>query len=200
LELVEEGAQLAATVADIERHDLCSIGIGDGRHGFLIELAPGVIREGEVRVLDLRCTTTGAAVPGSPITVRPSKTPFEWCIDSVTNAGIEGWLMVRDDPTQHCVVVLREGGRVLARAVASLFRRDLLAAGVGDGCYGFNLQMPLSMLDGEEHLLEVIEIHSGSVVAQKPFRWRSSTNSVDLRTEGFRAMVAIYLSRIAQGI
>jgi hypothetical protein len=200
LELVEKGVQLAAAVADIRRDDLCDIGIGDGRHGFLIELAPGVIREGEVRVLDLRCATTGAAMPGSPITVRPSKTPLEWCIDSVTNVGIEGWLMVRDDPTRHCVVELREGGRVLAQAEASLFRPDLLTAGVGDGCYGFNLRMPHSLLDGEEHFLEVIEMRSGLAVAENPIRWRSLTNSVDLKTEGFRAMVAVYLSIFAQAI
>jgi glycosyltransferase involved in cell wall biosynthesis len=177
LELVEKGVQRAAAVADIERDDLCDIGIGDGRHGFLIELAPGVIRDGEIRVLDLRCTTTGAAVPGSPITVTPSKTPFECCLDSVTDAGVAGWLMVRDDPTRHCVLVLREGGRVLAQAVASLFRRDLLTAGVGDGCYGFNLQMPHSLLDGEEHLLDVIDMHSGFAVTKKPIRWRSTAGT-----------------------
>jgi hypothetical protein len=198
LELVEAGVPLAAAVADIERKDLSDIGVGDGRHGFVIELAPGVIRDGEVRVLGLRCTSTGAAVPGSPITVTPKKIPFEWCIDSVSDVEITGRLTVRDDLTRHCVVVLREGGRAIAKATASLFRRDLLTAGVGDGCYGFSLQIPHSLLDGEEHLLEVIEGESGFALTEQPIRWRPSTNTVDTKVEDFRTIVASYLGAIAQ--
>ena len=43
LVLADEGVRLATTVADLERADLADIGIGDGRHGFLIELAPGLL-------------------------------------------------------------------------------------------------------------------------------------------------------------
>ena len=161
LELVEEGARLASAVADVERADLADIGIGDGRHGFLMELVPGLLSDERPHVLDLRCSETGAALRGSPIVVTPPRTPFEWCLDSITDAELAGWVMVRNEPARHCVVVLREGGRVLAQAMASVFRRDLLAAGVGDGCYGFSLRMPHSLLDGEEHLLEVVEMDFG---------------------------------------
>ncbi len=70
--------------------------------------------------------------------------------------------MLREQPSHRCVVALKEGGRVLGRAVASRFRRDLLTAGVGDGCYAFALSMPRSVLDGEEHLLELVEQTTGA--------------------------------------
>ncbi len=184
LELVEEGTRLATAIADVERVDLADIGIGDGRHGFMIELAPGLIPDGHPHVLDLRCSETGAAVRGSPITVQPSRTPFEWCFDSITDAELAGWLMIRNEPTRHCVVVLKEGGRALAQAMASLFRRDLLAAGVGDGCYGFSLQMPHSLLDGEEHLLDVIEMETGFALTEQPIRWRSTAGTGGLALTG----------------
>ena len=62
--------------------------------------------------------------------------------------------MATNEPDRRRLVVLKEGSCVLAQALASLFRQDLLSAGKGDGCYGFNLQMPHSLLDGKEHLLK----------------------------------------------
>ena len=189
LELVEEGSRLATAVADVERVDLADIGIGDGRHGFVIELEPGLIPDGQPHVLDLRCSETGAAIRGSPITVQPSRTPFEWCLDTINDAELTGWLMIRNEPARHCVVVLKEGGRVLAQAMASLFRGDLLAAGAGDGCYGFSLQMPHSLLDGEEHLLEVIEMESGFALTEQPIRWRSTAGTGGVTLTGIDAQI-----------
>ena len=189
LELVEEGSRLATVVADVERVDLADIGIGDGRHGFVIELEPGLIPDGQPHVLDLRCSETGAAIRGSPITVQPSRTPFEWCLDTINDAELAGWLMIRNEPARHCVVVLKEGGRVLAQAMASLFRGDLLAAGAGDGCYGFSLQMPHSLLDGEEHLLEVIEMESGFALTEQPIRWRSTAGTGGVTLTGIDSQI-----------
>jgi glycosyltransferase involved in cell wall biosynthesis len=189
LELVEGGLRLAAAVADLERADLADIGIGDGRHGFLIELTPGLIPDDESHILDLRCSATGAALRGSPITVQPSRVPLEWCVDSISDAALAGWLRVRNEPARHCVVVLTEGGRVLAQAMASVFRRDLLAAGVGDGCYGFSLQMPYSLLDGEEHLLEVIEMDSGLALTEQPIRWRSTAGTGGVALTGIDSRI-----------
>ena len=81
--------------------------------------------------------------------------------------------MQRDEPSHRCVVALREDERVLARTVASRFRPDLAAAGVGDGCYAFNLAMPRSLLDGQEHLLEIIEQDTGFSLTAEPVLWRS---------------------------
>jgi hypothetical protein len=66
LVLLDGETRLATTVASENRPGLILSGIGDGRHGFSIELADGLIAEGR-HVLHLRCADTGAEVPGSPL-------------------------------------------------------------------------------------------------------------------------------------
>src|SRR5205814_7596814 len=104
-------------------------------------------------------------------------TNFRAHLDEVSDTEISGWIMQREEPSHRCVVALREDERVLARTVASRFRPDLAAAGVGDGCYAFNLAMPRSLLDGEEHLLEIIEQDTGFPLTADPVRWRSAAGT-----------------------
>ena len=66
LELLDGDTRLATTVASENRPGLILSGIGDGRHGFTIEMTDGLIPEGR-HVLHLRCADSGAEVPGSPI-------------------------------------------------------------------------------------------------------------------------------------
>ena len=82
-----------------------------------------------------------------------------------------------DQPSHRCLVALKEGDRVLARAVASRFRADLVPAGIGDGCHCFALPMPRSVLDGDEHLLDIVEEDTGIPLAAKPIRWRSAAGT-----------------------
>ena len=113
LELVEDGTQLAMAVAGEDREDLALAGIGDGRHAFRIKLTPGLLSEGR-HVLHLRCAETGAIVPGSPVVLEsPAITlgsAFRWHVDGITDAEVTGWIFVRNEPSRHCVVALKEGG------------------------------------------------------------------------------------------
>jgi hypothetical protein len=104
---------------------------------------------------------------------------FRWNIESITATSITGWIMPTDAPARQCIVALNEGKRVLARAVAGQFRHDLLASGLGDGCYAFSLKTPLSLLDGEEHFIEVIEQGSGLRIAQAHVRWPRAPAGAD---------------------
>jgi hypothetical protein len=222
-------------------------GIGDGRHGFDIALARGLLPEGR-HVLHLRCAETGAPVPGSPIVIEgptgmataiteaaatdedtrrsdpdlngasrsssrrfastgrpiPRRSSAQCCcgrrdavgefpghLDEVSDTEISGWIMQRDEPSHRCVVALREDERVLARTVASRFRPDLAAAGVGDGCYAFNLAMPRSLLDGQEHLLEIIEQDTGFSLTAEPVLWRSAAGTGGAALTGLHSELAI---------
>ena len=190
LELAEGGTVLATAVADTNRPGLSEAGIGDGRHAFSIALAPGLLAKGR-HELELRCADTGAAVPGSPFMLEATDAPpppaFRWHLDEITDSGASGWIIARAEPSRHCVVVLKEGERVLARAIASRFRDDLLAAGLGDGCYAFNLEMPHSLLDGEEHLLDIVEEASGFALTAEPRRWRSAAGTAGAALTGIAA-------------
>lgn len=97
---------------------------------------------------------------------------FRYHIDQVTDAQIEGWIARPDQPAHRYIVALREGDRVVARAIASRFRADLVTAGFGDGCHAFILPMPPALLDGQEHLLHVVEQETGFALTPEPVRWR----------------------------
>jgi glycosyltransferase involved in cell wall biosynthesis len=105
------------------------------------------------------------------------QTPLRAYIDAVSDTDVRGWVMRPDQPSHRCLVALKEGDRVLARAVASRFRADLVPAGIGDGCHCFALPMPRSVLDGDEHLLEIIEEDTGFPLTAKPIRWRSAAGT-----------------------
>ena len=190
LELVEGDVALAGGVADQDRPGLAGAGIGDGRHAFAIDLEPGLLSDGP-HVLHLRCAETGAAMPGSPVTIEPlAGTPaaaFRWHLDEITDTEASGWIVARNEPSRHRVVVLKEDERVLARAVASRYREDLLTAGIGDGCYAFSLEMPRALLDGEEHLLEIVEEESGVALTGEKRRWRSAAGTAGPALTGIGA-------------
>jgi glycosyltransferase involved in cell wall biosynthesis len=85
--------------------------------------------------------------------------------------------MAPDHPSRHYVVVLKEDNRVYARVRASRFRADLVSAGIGDGCYSFQLSVPHSLMDGAEHLLHLVEEDTDFSLTEEPIRWRSATVS-----------------------
>jgi glycosyltransferase involved in cell wall biosynthesis len=100
-------------------------------------------------------------------------------IDATTDRGIDGWVMIPTHPSHRCVVALKEGSKIHARTVASRFRPDLQAAGIGDGCHAFLLPMPRPLLDGAEHNLEVIELSTGRALTAQPIVWRSTAGTAD---------------------
>jgi glycosyltransferase involved in cell wall biosynthesis len=97
---------------------------------------------------------------------------FRAHLDEVSDTEISGWIMQPDQPSQRCVVALKEGEQILARTVATRFRDDLVSAGIGDGCYAFVLSIPISLFDGREHMLEIVEEGTGFALAAEPVRWR----------------------------
>lgn len=99
--------------------------------------------------------------------------PFRWFVDRISDTEISGWIMQLDEPSRHCVVAVKKDNEVLARAVASRFREDLVTAGIGDGCHAFLMPMPRSLLDGDEHVIEIVEEGTGFLLTGQPLRWRA---------------------------
>jgi glycosyltransferase involved in cell wall biosynthesis len=180
VELLEGDTQLGSAVANVTRADLIPAAIGDGRHGFSIPLRPGLLAPGQ-HTLHVRCADSGVPVPGSPIDLQPSSTernvPYRWHVDEISDQAVTGWIAPSGGAARHCTVALKEGGQLLVRAVASQFRADLLSAAIGDGCYAFELRMPQPLLDGQEHLLEVVEEETGLTLTDQPIQWRSTAGT-----------------------
>jgi glycosyltransferase involved in cell wall biosynthesis len=108
-----------------------------------------------------------APSPASPVGV------LRFHIDEVSESRIGGWVIRSDEPSHRCLIAVKEGDRVIARTVASQFRADLAQAGIGDGFHAFSVATPRSLLDGAEHLIEIIEQDSGVALTATPIRWRS---------------------------
>jgi GT2 family glycosyltransferase len=125
---------------------------------------------------------------GSSAVLKPPahalRTAFRGNVDQITDTEVGGWIAVPDQPQHRCTVGLKKEGRILARAVASRFRADLLSAGIGDGCYAFSLQVPRSLLDGEVHPLEVVEEASGVALTEQPILWRSGADNAGAAPSG----------------
>jgi hypothetical protein len=81
--------------------------------------------------------------------------------------------MMPNRPLHRCTVLLKAREHILAQTTASLFRMDLLSAGVGDGCYSFVFEPPWPLADGQEHMLDIVEEQTGAKLNKEPVRWFS---------------------------
>jgi glycosyltransferase involved in cell wall biosynthesis len=97
-------------------------------------------------------------------------------LDHISDTIISGWVMIRDAPSHRCKIFLMEEGQILKRTVASHFREDLKAAGIGDGCYGYQVEMPRGLLDGNIHHIAIVECSTGQVVGAE-IEWQSTAGT-----------------------
>lgn len=85
-------------------------------------------------------------------------------VDHYNVAGhkISGWL-VEGQGDGKCLVLALVNDEVVAESVAEGFREDLLQAGIGDGCYSFELLLPKDLPLGT--MVKVVEKSTGELVA-----------------------------------
>jgi hypothetical protein len=74
-------------------------------------------------------------------------------LDVVGQTAIQGWAMDATKPTSPVTVDLYDGDALLASVPAKDFRKDLLAAGKGDGNHGFTFPLPPGLKDGKPHTI-----------------------------------------------
>jgi hypothetical protein len=80
---------------------------------------------------------------------------LQYHIDAVSADMISGWACNTLRPSKPCSIELKTGDKVLANTQAATLREDLLAAGIGNGCHGFSIQLdmlPFSAEAREAHL------------------------------------------------
>ena len=136
-----DGARLAAFKADDLREDLVGAGIGDGRYGFRVALDE-VSEDTEVMV---REPTSGVVLGRGMLAGRPSKVSnrVRGSVKFLDQRIIRGWVWDAADPALRLTVevVSAVDGQVLAEVSAEDLREDLVAAGIGDGRYGFRVAL-----------------------------------------------------------
>jgi len=104
-------------------------------------------------------------LPGS--TVDPSK--LRGGINNASGANLRGWLALPGDyePRRGYLKI----GDHIIHFDANISRGDLKSHKVNDGKHGFQVQVPLKILDGVEREVVLIDSVSGHEVARKKFRW-----------------------------
>ena len=76
---------------------------------------------------------------------RPNGAPnAEGWLERVERNRAFGWAWLPDDPGQRLVVNVYRKLTRITKGVACRPRSDLVAAGKGDGCYGFSILLPES--------------------------------------------------------
>lgn len=101
------------------------------------------------------------------------KTSVQYHIDTVTSNQVAGWACDPARPTKPCVVEVKEGDKVLAATKAATLREDLVAAGIGNGCHGFtlNLEMlPFSASSRDVHVyIDGKRVTTSAITLQSSF-------------------------------
>lgn len=83
-------------------------------------------------------------------------------VDFVGSNSVEGWICSSQVNHERLTVVAMLDGREIVRAVANTHRQDLESANIGDGCYGFKLEISQNIL--KKKVLEIVEAKSLKVI------------------------------------
>jgi hypothetical protein len=68
---------------------------------------------------------------------------------------IAGWAWDQNQPNSPINVDIYDGTTLIATVTASIFRQDLLNAGIGNGVHGFSFATPASLKNGQPHSVRV---------------------------------------------
>ena len=101
---------------------------------------------------------------------------LQYHIDSVTADMISGWACDSLQPGKPCNVELKQGDKVIATTSAAALREDLVAAGVGNGCHGFTIE--LNMLPFAAEAREVHLFINNKRVTPTPIKLKSSFTDI----------------------
>lgn len=77
-------------------------------------------------------------------------------VDGVVHYEVFGWAWNPEAPRQRLEILLIENGVVVATQVADKYRSDLVAAGIGDGNYHFQIPLPAKIAEKDLYEISVV--------------------------------------------
>ncbi|MFG1429349.1 tetratricopeptide repeat protein [Roseixanthobacter glucoisosaccharinicivorans] len=145
--LVIDDTASETLIADAPRQDLRSSGIGDGAHGVRF-VVPLRLFNNSTRWVSLRTTNEqglDVELDRREITLAQRAHVLDGRVENLRRGRCRGWIWCPSEPDLRIAVEALWKGAVVGTAVADRPRRDLLAAGVGDGAHGFEIPIPGSV-------------------------------------------------------
>ena len=101
---------------------------------------------------------------------------IQYHIDSISLNQVSGWACNSANPSKSCLVEVKQNDKVLASTKAATLREDLVAAGVGNGCHGFTID--LEMLPFSAEAREVHVYIDGKRVTDVALKLQSSFTDI----------------------
>lgn len=157
---------------------------------------------------DLPAAFARAEFPSFPIpdaAKAATRTTLQSNIDSAGWTGITGWVWNPGNPGERIVLELSDGDSVLATVLATEYREDLEAAGIGDGRHGFSMTFTETLLPQARHVLHLRPVGSEADLPSFPLVLTRDTAGLDttvqfilgnLMTEAERAQSAEALAPV----
>jgi hypothetical protein len=198
--LLLKGALVGSGVADVFREDLISAGVGDGHHGFILNVDHQISAgEEDDIVVEVRNLTSGELVtlphmpdlkisePAQAITaIREPVTTIRGFFTLSAGDQVVGWAYDADRPDDHIAVEALLHGRRVGMARALEFRPDLLRAMIGNGDHGFTLAIDTSIRPED---LANIEVYGISEAGQRKLLQTVRREDEPSRSEPTRAVM-----------
>ena len=140
LDVLVNADVVVTLTADEPRPDISDQGFGEAACGFSAILPPHPDASAERRIA-VRLAGQRTELAGSPIVVDPVP-GLIGSFDTLHGMAAHGWALDRTQPdTPLKVEVVGPGGEVLGTGTASLFRGDLLDAGLNNGLCAFKIDI-----------------------------------------------------------
>ena len=166
VEIYADDYPIAMARAEVWLPDLNSRTIGDGCYGFFVTVNAKTLaftqrfraRIANTDIWLKGCIESDAFTDGSsPIILGQAF--------NQRGLRIEGWAWDPANPDHQTTLRFYEGERLLGETVADQMRPELKEKNIGHGKYGFSFTLPISLADGNPHLIRIFDDKSRSLLA-----------------------------------
>lgn len=134
-------------IGNFPRKDLEKAGIGAGDHGIRLDI-PKNLFDGSVHKISLCCDDGVGGVAElarREIFLDRRQVVYQGRVERFSQGRCVGWVRNVEDPRARVNILAVWGSEVVGEFVADRMRKDLVAAGFGDGNYGFEIKIPVSL-------------------------------------------------------
>lgn len=147
---------VATGVAHHFRGDLLAKGYGDGHYGFSVELPEIIFDDNRHKIHCKFGNELDAFLMRDHLILNQWKRRYHGFVDLVTATSISGWVRDIMEDSNKLEVVLVVDGVEVCTAVANILRLDLQQKHIGDGRFGFTVNIPTWLAyENRQHYIEV---------------------------------------------
>jgi autotransporter passenger strand-loop-strand repeat protein len=170
--LRDNGVVIGSCLADRARTDLRAAGIGDGAHGFVLDIPGGLAPDVAHRITGETedGTQLGGELTLAAIAVGPADGEaaglLRCHVDLVERSRVLGWAVDEAAPGVAVAVQIVVDGVVAARVLANRYRRDVAEAGLANGRCAFEHCFTPPLSPAVRHVVELRCEASGQLLAE----------------------------------